>query len=153
DRRSGSECVRTVLSSLCRPLPSRSVQPSRWQFETRRAQIAQLEWPAEVSTTRAGWCAGFVPNRASFGRYRLPWHLSGTEGSGARLPRPLRLNRRTRHRAVRAEDAAISLFGLESRPAAGALIKELTRVRGHSFRPRRMAVRTRDDGLQDHRLP
>lgn len=59
------------------------------------------------------------------------------------------LDRRARHRAVAAENTAIALFGLETRMACGAVVKEHASIRWHGFGSALAALRTSDDRLQD----
>jgi len=63
------------------------------------------------------------------------------------------LDRRTRHRTVRAEHAAIARFWPQRRAAAAALVKELAGVGRHGFRLGCSTMRTGDDGLEHHGSP
>src|SRR5260370_20919260 len=60
------------------------------------------------------------------------------------------LNGRARHRAVRAEYAAIPLFGLETLPTTLTVIKKLAGVLRHSFGLLVPTPGARDRGLRDH---
>src|SRR5581483_1246112 len=64
--------------------------------------------------------------------------------------RTFRLNRRTRHRAVRAEHAAVAGLRLEPGAAAAAHIEKLARVGRHCLDLGRGAMRACDRRLQDH---
>ena len=59
------------------------------------------------------------------------------------------LDRRARHGAVATENTAIALFGLETRVACRAVVKEHASIRGHGFGSALAALRTSDDRLQD----
>src|SRR5713226_7390737 len=68
--------------------------------------------------------------------------------AGARL-----LHRRTWHRAVGTEHAAVSRFRLEAGAASLALIEELAGIGRHGFHARGPATRAGDDALDDHPRP
>jgi len=76
--------------------------------------------------------------------------LTATAGSGTRLTRPLRLDRRTRHRAVRAEHAAVAPLWSQPLATARAIVKVPAGVNRHGFGLRSGAMRAGDDGLKDH---
>ena len=67
------------------------------------------------------------------------------------LPYPS-LDGRARHGAVAAENTAIAPFGLETRMACRAVVKEHASICGHGFGSALAALRASDDRLQD-RLP
>lgn len=72
---------------------------------------------------------------------------SGTSGRGyIAVPQPLSLDRRARHRPIRAEDAAITFFRPQDSLASGAAVEELARVSRHPFRPLMSTFRARDHG-------
>src|SRR5437588_9068930 len=60
-----------------------------------------------------------------------------------------RLNRRTRHRAIRAEHAAIPRLRPEAFPATLAVIEDLASVARHLLGCLMPALRARDGGLRD----
>ena len=60
------------------------------------------------------------------------------------------LHRRTGHRAVRTEHAAIARLGPQESVAGLALIEPLAGVRRHAFGFAVPAVRTSEDGVQNH---
>jgi len=84
--------------------------------------------------------------------YRIACHagLPRTAGSRAGPARTLRLNRRTRYRAVGTEHATIALLRLKHPATAGAFIKEAAGIGRHGFRFCGGAVRAGDDGFKDH---
>src|SRR5262245_65866416 len=73
----------------------------------------------------------------------------GSERSGLRAALS-RLNRRTRHRAVRAEYAAIAWHRLEAFATTLAVIKESAGVLRHSLKLLVAALGTCDYGFRDH---
>ena len=77
--------------------------------------------------------------------------LSGTTGGAALGARPLRLDRRTRHRPVGAEHAAVARLRPQRRAALRARIENPAGIRRHRLRFRRCAVRAGDDRFKDHR--
>ena len=83
-------------------------------------------------------------------RRRFAHRRLGTARRSARLAGALGLNWWTRHRAVGTENATIAYLRSQPLPATGALIKELAGIGRHSLRFRGAAVRTGDDGLQNH---
>src|SRR4051794_5940162 len=64
--------------------------------------------------------------------------------------RALLLNRWTRHRPIRAEHAAVTIFGLEATAAPRAVIEELAGVGGHRLGGLMPASRARDGGREYH---
>jgi len=76
--------------------------------------------------------------------------LTATAGSGTRLTRPLRLDRRARHRAVRAEHAAVAPLWSQPLATARAIVKVPAGVNRHGFGLCSGAMRAGDDGLKDH---
>jgi len=59
------------------------------------------------------------------------------------------LDRRARHRAVAAENTAITLFRLETSVTCRAVVNEHASIRGHGFSSALAALRASDDRLQD----
>src|SRR4051812_45512130 len=64
--------------------------------------------------------------------------------------RALLLNRWTRHRPIRAEHAAVTIFRLEATAAPRAVIEELAGVGGHRLGGLMPASRARDGGREYH---
>src|SRR6185437_14336688 len=58
------------------------------------------------------------------------------------------LDRRTRHRTIRAEHATVAGLWLQARTTPFAVIEELASVRGHRLRCSMAALRTGDGGLE-----
>ena len=80
-----------------------------------------------------------------------PGRLVAT-GAAAALADALGLNRRTRHRSVGTEHAAIAGLRLQLCTAAGAFIEKLTGIRRHGLLFRQGAVWTGDGRFQKHRI-
>jgi hypothetical protein len=74
--------------------------------------------------------------------------VSRTARSG--LARTLSLNRWARHRAIRAEHAAIALLWTQRRAAADTFVEELAGINRHGFRFGGSAMRASDNAFKDH---
>ena len=74
--------------------------------------------------------------------------VSRTARSG--LARTLFLNRRARHRAIRAEHAAIALPGTQRGAAADTFVEELAGISRHGFRFGGSAMRAGHNAFKDH---
>jgi hypothetical protein len=74
--------------------------------------------------------------------------VSHTARSG--LARTLSLNRWARHRAIRAEHAAIALPRSQRRAAADTFVEELAGISRHGFRFGGSAMRAGDNAFKDH---
>src|SRR5713101_1801754 len=97
-----------------------------------------------------GWCADCAANRVSFGPYRFPRRSARRAGSRAALARPLGLDRRTGHRAVRTEHTAIALLRPQPHAAAGALIEKPACIGRHDLRFGGPAMRAGNHRLVEH---
>jgi hypothetical protein len=76
--------------------------------------------------------------------------LAATASRDAGFARSFRLDRRTWHRAVRAEDATIASLGPQSHTARGADVDNLARICRHALGFCGAASRASDNGLIDH---
>jgi hypothetical protein len=74
--------------------------------------------------------------------------VSRTAHSG--LARSLSLNRWARHRAIRAEHAAIALLWTQRRASADTFVEELAGINRHGFRFGGSAMRAGDNAFKDH---
>ena len=70
-------------------------------------------------------------------------------GRLSRAPYRSQLDRRARHRAVAAENTAITLFRLETSVTCRAVVNEYASIGGHGFSSALAALRASDDRLQD----
>ena len=83
-------------------------------------------------------------------KLRSSGSVSDSHGARAAAIRAPLLDRRTRHRAVGAEHAAVALPWAQERLALGAFVKEHAGVRGHFHLFLVPAVRASEDGVQRH---
>jgi hypothetical protein len=122
-----------ILLPLCRAPPLHPVGPTE-PADPSRSQSPRRNRPPPVPLAargRIGACA-----------------VSRTARSG--LARTLSLNRWARHRAIRAEHAAIALPWMQRRAAADTFVEELAGINRHGFRFGGSAMRAGDNAFKDH---
>lgn len=107
-----------------------------------------LRLGADSKVKRVSGSTGLPSRQLMLGHVR--WDSSPTAGRGRLVTLARRLNRRTRHRAVRAEHAAIALLRAQPCAATRAHIEKLAGICRHGFRSCRCAVWAGDDGFENH---